>query len=142
MSTISSITKEIVNNNPLINEALSLGIVSHGKLAEFLKPKLEEITGQKINDHTIIMALRRYEAQLIKTTEREERKLFNEINIKTDISYLHLRNSQSTLNQILNFHSKIDLQKGEIYHITQDPDEITIITNNSIMKQIMETIEE
>ena len=142
MSTISSVTKEIVNNNSLINEALSLGIVSHAKLAEFLKPKLEEIQGKKINNHTIIMALRRYEAQLIKETEKEEMKLFNEIHIKTDISYLLLRNSQVVLNQINNFQSKVDLQKGEMYHITQDQDEITILTHNSIMKKILESIDE
>ena len=137
MTTIASGTKEIIINNPLINEALALGLNSHAKLAEFIKPQLEEKMKGSIKIHTVIMAIRRYEEGLLKKQRIEYNSLFKEINIKTDISFLILKNNKLTVDLINNLFDKIIEKKNEFYHFINDGKKIWIIANNSFMKEIL-----
>ena len=52
MTTIAYVAKEIINDNSLFKESLLIGIASHAKLAEYIKPQIEKKLEKKININT------------------------------------------------------------------------------------------
>ena len=142
MTTIASGTKDIIKNNSLINEALALGLISHVKLAEFIKPQLEEKIKEEIKIHTIIMAIRRYEEGLIKKQRTDYISLFNEINIKTDISYVLLNNSKLSKYVTTKNFDKLMSTSNDFYHFISYGDKTSIISNNNSINEILQDINE
>ena len=63
MVTISNIVKKIVQENPLLYEALARNIINFANLAEELKPEIEKVMGEKVKEQAIIMALRRHNSR-------------------------------------------------------------------------------
>lgn len=139
--TVASFVKEIVDGNAIMKESLILGIASHAKLAELIKPQIEKKIDKKINVHTIIMALRRYENELIIVKNAHNKNFYYEIQVKTDISYLLLLDSDESYLNIKNFINVINKNKKYISYILHDNEEISIITNNLPMEQLLEQID-
>ena len=142
MSTISSFTKDIVNKDLLLKEALLLGITSHAKLAEYLKPQIEKKAGQQVNIHTIIMALHRYEKRLKNSKRIQHNSYFDEINVKTDLSYLLINSLSRPADTIIDFLHKIESKEQDKYHLFNNDSGIGIIASNLFMKKLIQQLEE
>lgn len=142
MSTISSFTKDIVNKDLLLKEALLLGIASHSKLAEYIKPQIEKKTGQQVNIHTIIMALHRYEKRLKNNEHIQHLSYFDEINVKTDLTYLLINSLSQSAETIIDFLHKLESKEQDKYHFFNNDSGIGIIASNLFMKKLIQQLEE
>lgn len=129
MVTISHVVQKLVNDRVFIQEAMSRGIISHGSLAEQLKPEIEEELGREVKRHAIVMALRRY-TEILK--ERHKKISFDytsEIIMKTDICDVAVLRSPSLLDKIKEIYDIVEFEKGDILNVIHGRYEVSIVTN-------------
>jgi len=60
LASVTKAVQECISQNLFLQEAINLGIVSYNKLAEYIKPDIEEAIGAKTNRSSIAMAIRRH----------------------------------------------------------------------------------
>src|SRR3989344_2318963 len=130
MVTVSHLVKKAVSENSFLLEAMGKELISHGNLAEHLKPEIEKELGKKVKEAAIVMALRRYQEELQVLDKKIGKfKFKGEIILKTNIIDFNVVKSQSLLAKIRNIYSLVDFEKGEILNIIMGNNEISIITN-------------
>jgi len=129
MVTISHVVQKLVNDRVFIQEAMSRGIISHGSLAEQLKPEIEEELGREVKHHAIVMALRRYTETLKESHKKISFDYTSEIIMKTDICDVAVRRSPTLLNKIKEIYDIVDFEKGDILNVIHGRYEVSIVTN-------------
>ena len=129
MVTISHVVQDILNKHVFLQEALNQGIVSYNKLADNIKPEIEDILGRKIQYNAIVMALRRYSEKLEKNQHKLSLNYFQETLLKTDVCYIVVEESPTALNRIQSIYDKMVFKQGKIFNIVHGNYEIGIITN-------------
>src|SRR3989344_5373309 len=130
MVTVSHLVKKAVRENSFLMEAMGKELISHGSLAEQLKPEIEKELGKKVKESAIVMALRRYQEELHEFDKKIRKFRFKgEIILKTNIIDVNVVKSQSLLNKIKNLYSLVDFEKGETLNIILGNNEIAIVTN-------------
>ena len=130
MVTVSHLVKKLLENKPFLLEGLGKGIISHGNLADELKPKIEKELGKKVKDAAIIMALRRYSEEL--SEKAPSNKKFNfkgEMMMKTNICDFNVIKTPSLLNKIKSLYNLVDLERGDSLNIIVGNNEVSIVTN-------------
>lgn len=129
MVTISHVVQKLVNDRVFIQEAMSRGIISHGSLAEQLKPEIEEELGREVKHHAIVMALRRYTETLKERHKKISFDYTSEIIMKTDICDVAVLRSPSLLDKIKEIYDIVDFEKGDILNVIHGRYEVSIVTN-------------
>ena len=103
MVTVSHLVKKSIRENSFLLEAMSKELISHGNLAEQLKPEIEKELGKKVKESAIVMALRRYVEGLKNFDKKAKKfKFQGEIVLKTNIMDLNVVKSQTLLSKIKN----------------------------------------
>jgi len=129
MVTISHVVQKMVNDRVFIQEAMSRGIISHGSLAEQLKPEIEEELGIEVKHHAIVMALRRYTETLKERHKKISFDYTSEIIMKTDICDVAVLRSPSLLDKIKKIYDIVDFEKGDLLNVIHGRYEVSIVTN-------------
>jgi len=129
MVTISHVVQKLVNDRVFIQEAMSRGIISHGSLAEQLKPEIEEELGREVKHHAIVMALRRYTETLKELHKKISFDYTSEIIMKTDICDVAVFRSPSLLDKLKRIYDIVDFEKGDILNVIHGRYEVSIVTN-------------
>ena len=129
MVTISHVVQKMVNDRVFIQEAMSRGIISHGSLAEQLKPEIEEELGREVKHHAIVMALRRYTETLKERHKKISFDYTSDIIMKTDICDIAVCRSPSLLDKIKKIYDIVDFEKGDILNVIHGRYEVSIVTN-------------
>ena len=125
--SVSEIVKKLTEDQPFLLEALSRGILNFGNLAAELRPKVEAVLGKKVNESAIVMALRRYAEEVKERSGKIKKlKLDCEITMKTAICDFNMVKSPSLLQQLKDFYSLVDLDRGDFLNITIGNHEISI----------------
>jgi len=137
MVTISHIIRDVLDRHVLLQEAFSQNIVSYNKLANILKPEIEEELGRSVKHNAIVMALRRNSEKLVDPTLRPSFSYSIET-IRTDIFYIVMEESPRLLNKIAELYSVIDFKKGGLLNIIQGNCEVAIITNNKYRDKLLD----
>ena len=137
MVTISHLVKKAVSGNSFLLEAMSKDLISHGNLAEQLKPEIETELGKKVKESAIVMALRRYSEEL-KGYDKKIRKFKfrGEIIMRTNIMDLNVIKSDNLLNKIKNLYSLVDFTKGGTLNIILGNNEISIVANEKFKQKL------
>lgn len=139
---ISPIIKDMINKEVFLQEAISRGIVSYNKLAQYIKPEIEKKTGKKVKNSAISMALRRYSEKLDAKQNHVSFNYFSETLLKTDICYIIIEESRTALHKIQSIYNKMELKHGKIFNIVHANYEIGIITNQSSKEEIIDELED
>jgi hypothetical protein len=66
--------REVLANNNVYREALELGIANYTALAEKIKPDIEKLIGYKVNQNTIVVAIKRFADTLEKSKSEHNTK--------------------------------------------------------------------
>lgn len=141
MVTVSHLTKKLLEDKPFLLEGLGKGIISHGNLAEELKPKIEKELGKKVKEPAIVMALRRYAAEL--EQKKFAGKKFNfsgEIMMKTNICDFNLIKTPSLLEKIKSLYNVVDLERGDFLNIIIGGNEVSIVINEKHKDKIQKSL--
>ena len=137
MVTVSHLVKKAVSENSFLLEAMGKELISHGNLAEQLKPEIEKELGKKLKESAIVMALRRYEEELQGYDKKIRKfKFKGEIILKTNIIDFNVVKSQSLLAKIKNLYSLVNFERGGILNVILGNNEISIITNEKYREKL------
>jgi len=141
MVTISSVVKDQLKSEPVIQEALNHEILSYTKLAKKLKPKIEKQLEKKVNKPAIVMALRRHADKNKKSVKKPSFSYSHET-IKTDISYIIFEKSPTILSKLEKIYKIIDFKNGGILNVTHGSYEIGITTNSRYKEKLLDLLYE
>jgi len=130
MVTTSHLVKKYVSENSFLLEAMSKELISHGNLAEQLKPEIEQELGKKVKESAIVMALRRY-AEELQSFDKKIRKFSfkGEIIMRTNIIDFNVVKSSNLLNKIKYIYNLVSFDKGNTLNIILGSNEVSIVTN-------------
>ena len=140
MVTISHVVQDILNKHVFLQEAVNHGIVSYNKLAADIKPEIEQELGKKVKNNAVVMALRRYSDKLEKKQQKPAFDYFRETLLKTDICYIVVEESPSSLDKIQTLYDEIDFKRGGIFNVIQGNYETGIITNQRSKDKLLDLL--
>ncbi|MCH8003120.1 MAG: hypothetical protein IH934_00675 [Nanoarchaeota archaeon] len=130
MVNISHLVKKYVSENSFLLEAMSKELISHGNLAEQLRPDIELELGKKVKESAIVMALRRYAEELQGFDKKIKKFSFKgEIIMRTNIIDFNVIKSNNLLNKIKNIYNLVNFDKGDTLNIILGSNEVSIVTN-------------
>lgn len=138
MVNITSLVKEYLDNKPFIQEGLYRKVISHGYLAQEIKPYIDKKSGIDVKVGSIVIAIRRY-------SEKLSNKSFNqfpiidghEITLKSNICEITILRSPTIFPKVNKLYGMIDFNQGGILNLIQGTYEITIITNMHYKDKIL-----
>jgi len=136
MVTVSHLVEHIVNEKPLLFQAIQQGIISFGNLAEKLQPEIAKELKKDVKHAAIVMALRRY-AEKIESKEKIPKFDFHsEINTKTNLCDIAVRKSPSLIERLRNIQKLVNYDKGDTLNIIHGNYEVSIVTNMKHVERI------
>ncbi|MBD3303655.1 hypothetical protein GF343_00780 [Candidatus Woesearchaeota archaeon] len=141
MVTIAHLVEKIIENKPMLQEALAQGIINNAALAEQLQPQIEKELSKKVKFSAVNMAVRRLGEKLKKKTVPKAR--FDkscDITVKSDLIEITLHKTENSYGNARKIHNLIKLRKGDFLTITQGLYEVMIITNQKYEKDIRKII--
>ena len=131
MVTISHLVKKYVSENPFLLEAMCKSLISHGNLAEQLKPEIKQELGKDVKESAIVMALRRYAEELQGFDNKIKKFSFKgEIIMRTNIIDFNVVKSSKLLNKIKNIYNLVNFEKGDTLNIILGSNEVSIVTKD------------
>ena len=137
MVTVSHLVKKYVSENTFLLEAMGKELISHGNLAEQLKPEIEQELGKKVKESAIVMALRRYEEELQSFDKKIRKfKFRGEIIVRTNIVDFNVVKSSNLLSKIKNLYGLVDFGRGDTLNIILGSNEISIVTNEKYKEKL------
>ena len=137
MVTTSHIVKKIVNDRPMLQQAMAKEIISYGALAEQLAKEIEAELGKEVKHSAIVMALRRYAEQLSKRDiDVEVFDYSSELTMKTNLVDINAVRSNTLLKRFNVLYAMIDYEKGDFINIVESSNEISIVTNERNLEKI------
>ena len=136
MVNISHLVEKIVNDRPLLFEAIQQDIISFGNLAEQLEEEISKELQREAKRSAIVMALRRY-AEKIRGKSRLP--LFNfqsEITLKTNLCDIAVSKSTLLPDKLQKISKIPDYPKGDTLNIIHGNYEVSIITNIKHLQRV------
>jgi hypothetical protein len=139
--------REVLANNSVYREALELGIANYTALAEKIKPDIEKLIGYKVNQNTIVVAIKRFADALekIKSNLNTRPSIATKAKMSLtgsiiDIDFQKENDDDDTLANILDEffeqENRYNLFQTDSHFtlLTEDADEIRKIVANAIEK--------
>lgn len=136
MVTISHLVEKIVNERPLLFQALEQDIVSFGNLAAQLEKEITEELGKEIKRSAVVMALRRYSDKIQSKHDLPKFDFRSEINMKTNLCDIAIQKSPSLFLKLQKINKLADYAKGDTLNIIRGNYEVSIVTNLKYLDKI------
>jgi hypothetical protein len=136
MVTISHMVEHIVNERPLLFQAIEQDIVSYGNLAAQLQDEISKGMGKEVKHSAIVMALRRYSDKIQKKSAIPKFDFHSEINMKTNLCDFAVRKSRTIFPKLESIQKLAEYDKGDFLNISHGNNEVSIVTNMKHMEQI------
>ncbi|MEK6946786.1 MAG: hypothetical protein AABX32_04210 [Nanoarchaeota archaeon] len=133
-NNIADKIKTHLDSDFVIRRCLLRNIISLRALARHLIAKLDL---KDKNMDAVISAIRRYKKTEKDETDKNLRKLFMKIAVKTrsDIADLRVSKNKRSVESISKLNSIVDIEKGEIIRVIQAEQSITIIIDDKNMEK-------
>ena len=141
MVTVSNIVQKIVDNNVLLQEAMSRNILSFAGLSKQIQPEIEEELGRPIKKHAIEMALRRYSEQLKVKHKKMSFDYSSDIIMKTQICDISVLRSPTLISKLKNLYDIINFERGDSLNIIQGNNEVSIVTNERYKEKFIKVLD-
>ena len=138
MVTISNLIEHEIKRKPLLQEALTQGIVSFSALAEQLEPSIAKQIGKEVRLPAIIMALRRHAEKLQEQSKQKQKFSYNaEIIMKSNLVDISVLKTHSFFTKVEKIYDIVDFEKGDTLNIIQGAYEISIIINTKYKEKLL-----
>lgn len=142
MVTISGAVKDILGKRVFLQEAINRDIVSYNQLARHLRSDIEKELDKPVKHSAVVMALRRYAEKVEKKKEQIKFNYFRETILKTDICYIIIAESATSLGKVQNLYNEIEFKQGGMYNIVHGNYELGIITNQRYKDTLLELLKD
>ncbi|MBI2546582.1 hypothetical protein HYV81_05370 [Candidatus Woesearchaeota archaeon] len=143
MVTVSNLIENEIKRRPLLQEALTQGIVSYSAMAEQLQAKIAEKLGKEVHVPAIIMALRRHAEKLQGQSKEQQKFSFNaEIIMKSNLVDVGVLKTHSFFTRLEDIYDLADFEKGDTLNIIQGNYEISIVINAKYKEKLLDILKD
>ena len=140
VNSLSEAVRQEINILPHVKTALSEGIVNYSALARKLMDNLGEKLGRKLNEESLIVAIKRYADELgIVSNQHSHIELFSEgeITLQDNMCYAHFKKKPNVLSKIEKLFGEENWKLGEMRVLIQGAEQVMVIMKENRLEEIM-----
>lgn len=110
MTTVPNITKEVIDRSTYLKDAMAADLINLSSLARKIRPEIEERLVKDVSEASVVMALKRYSAELRYNPENKVdfAKHYGDITLKSGLFESTYTNSPTLYKTISKLMSEID----------------------------------
>ena len=142
MSNVSLIVRRIINNRPLLYEAIVNEIVNFANLANHIKSNVENELGEEVTNQSIVMSLRRYAKTLEKKENPKNNFKFNsQIIMTTGLCDVAFVKGPTLLKKLKGVYDLLNEDNGHTLNIIHGNYEVSIVACQNYIDKILKLLE-
>ncbi len=139
MVTVAHIVEKMVRENPSLEQALALDLLSYSRTAVYLKPRVEKELGKEVKIGAIAMALQRI-AEKVRTKQKDYAYKIEEISTRSNLAEISIAKT-SRMKEIMDeVYEAVDTAKGDVVNFIHGNNETTIIFSDRRLGEIKESL--
>ncbi|MGB9719182.1 MAG: hypothetical protein ACPL06_01140 [Candidatus Anstonellales archaeon] len=139
MVTVAHIVEKMVRENPSLEQALALDILSYSRTAVYLKPMVEKELGKEVKIGAIAMALQRI-AEKVREKQKEYNYSIKEISTRSNLAEISIAKT-SRIKEIMDeVYEVVETEKGDVVNFIHGNNETTIIFSDGKFEEIKEIL--
>lgn len=144
MITVKEKLGEIISSSPLVEEALSEGLLNLSAFARKIKPEIESAIFKEVSESAIVMALRRIAAEIKERNALFERTTgkIKDIVVRANLCEFTFLKSEFILERWRELLHQGRKEREAFFAFTQGAFEITIIVNAALEGEVKEIFSE
>ncbi len=138
--SLSELVRKEINSKPHVKAALSEGVVNYSALARKIMPEITKKTSRKINEETLIVAIKRYADELDdRTTDRNILNMFAnaELTLQDNMAYVHFRKNDRVLSRLEKLFLTEEWKVGEIRIFIQGAEQAMVIAKKHRLEETL-----
>lgn len=138
MLSISEVTRDLITESLLLEEALSLGIINLTGLARILKMEIEKRLMKPVRIGSIVMSLKRLPKKSFKTTikYREVFEQIQDISVRSNLVEYTFQNRDDLIEKLALFLRKFGQNRDLFFTTSRGIRETSCIVSKSTQKEI------
>ena len=139
-SSLAEAVRKEISILPHIKTALSDGVVNYSALARKIMPNISEKLGKKLNEESVIVAIKRFADELdttIKEPSHIEMFSESEVMLQDNMCYTHFRKTDRVIDSIDKLFAEEDWKMGEMRVLIQGADQVMIITKENRARNLL-----
>ena len=140
MISINKALEEIINDSPFLEDGIFNNYINFSSFAEYIKPRVEQITKKKVTISSIKMWLTKYSKNIVKSIKYQNFST-GDFYVKKEIEIIYMDKNSETTNLIKNIHNN-NFNTDNYLSIISWWKEISIIYDLKIAEQIKNHIPE
>ena len=137
---ITEQVRNLIDSNPIVHDAVALGIVNYSNLAKVLKSEVESRIGESVGEQAIVMAARRH-AKELSVHNRRGKGIEYELQMTTGIFDVNLVRSSTFISKLPEIYALVDQEKGEFLNITLGSHEISFTVSQKHKGSVLGILE-
>jgi hypothetical protein len=137
---IAHVVRSIIDDHYFLQEPFIRGIAHFDKLSKYIKNDVEQIVGHEVTFGSIRTALQRYSETITKKYDKIFLNYFKEIATKTEMCYIVVEESVTSLDKLQKLNHEINNQKGGIFNISYGNYESGIVTNQDNKEKVLDSL--
>lgn len=141
MITITEAVRKFIKDSPLVEEALSRGLINLSAFARELKPQIENELMKPVENGSIVMALKRISHRLDGTNQKVTRTIQagSELIVRSNLSEYTYISSETLANKYAALSQQIYQHSNAFFTLTKGLRETTLIVSTSLKKELEES---
>ncbi len=139
---LSTVVTSLINQSPIIQEALDLDLINITSLARYLQADVQQILDREIQISAIVMAVKRRPTNMSQILDKSLSQFMSSLGdvlVRSDIYDYTYAHSSSFRNSQINFLQLIQDETNSYYSICRGMGETTIVVNR-VLKSIVEQV--
>ncbi|MEY3425968.1 MAG: hypothetical protein RL265_511 [Bacteroidota bacterium] len=140
MGSIGKITEDIINKSPFLREAMTDDLINISALARKILPEIEQITGKKIKEGAVVMAIKRMTPGLYRKLNIKINNVMGDLGdflVRSNLTDYTFENSESLKTKQSELLREIHKDNASFFTLCKGVSETTFIVSS----QQAETIE-
>lgn len=140
MGSIGKITEDIINKSPFLREAMTDDLINISALARKILPEIEQITGEKIKEGAVVMAIKRMTPGLYRKLNIKINNVMGDLGdflVRSNLTDYTFENSESLKTKQSELLIEIHKDNASFFTLCKGVSETTFIVSS----QQAETIE-
>lgn len=140
MGSIGKITEDIINKSPFLREAMTDDLINISALARKILPEIEQITGKKVKEGAVVMAIKRMTPGLYRKLNIKINNVMGDLGdflVRSNLTDYTFENSESLKTKQSELLREIHKDNASFFTLCKGVSETTFIVSS----QQAETIE-
>ncbi len=133
MGSLGKITEDIINKSPFLREAMTDDLINISALARKILPEIEQITGNKIKEGAVVMAIKRMTPGLYRKLNIKINNVMGDLGdflVRSNLTDYTFENSESLKTKQSALLSEINKDNASFFTLCKGVSETTFIVSS------------